>query len=45
MVDCMLSYAATQLVDEVTDCHSVEGMDMLGRIRAGGRGGAGRGWG
>ncbi|KAL4444959.1 hypothetical protein ABPG77_004009 [Micractinium sp. CCAP 211/92] len=34
MVDCMLSYAATQLVDEVTDWHSVEGMDMLERIRA-----------
>lgn len=36
MVDCMLSYAATHLVDEVTDVQSVEGMDMLERIRAGG---------
>jgi len=36
MVDCMLSYASTHLVDEVTDWHSVEGMDMLERIRAGG---------
>ncbi len=36
MVDCMLSYAATHLVDEMTDVHSVEGMDMLERIRAGG---------
>ncbi|PRW57534.1 hypothetical protein C2E21_3791 [Chlorella sorokiniana] len=34
MVDCMLSYAATHLVDEMTDVHSVEGMDMLERIRA-----------
>ncbi|KAI3438402.1 hypothetical protein D9Q98_000834 [Chlorella vulgaris] len=34
MVDCMLSYAATHLVDEVTDVQSVEGMDMLERIRA-----------
>ena len=36
MVDCMLSYAATLLVDEVTECHSVEGVDMLDRIRTGG---------
>ena len=36
MVDCMLSYAATHLVDEVTDTASVEGMDMLERIRSGG---------
>ena len=35
MVDCMLSYAATHLVDEMTDVHSVEGMDMLERIRGG----------
>ncbi|EFN57351.1 hypothetical protein CHLNCDRAFT_142716 [Chlorella variabilis] len=34
MVDCMLSYAATHLVDEVTDTASVEGMDMLERIRS-----------
>ena len=41
MVDCMLSYAATHLVDEMTDVHSVEGMDMLERIRAGEQGGNG----
>jgi hypothetical protein len=43
MVDCMLSYAASHLVDEVTDAHSVEGVDMLERIRAGGAPGEGGG--
>eukprot|EP00887_Chlorella_sp_A99_P004627 scaffold4.g4627.t1 len=33
MVDCIVSYAMTHLVDEMTDTQSVEGMDMLERVR------------
>ena len=45
MVDSILSYAATDLVNQVTDQYCKEGKEMLERIRAGaaGRGGAGRG--
>lgn len=35
MVDCMLSYALTHLVLEMSDPGSVEGRDMLERVKAG----------
>ena len=34
MVDCILSYAATELVDAMTDPYSDRGRDMLDRVRA-----------
>ena len=37
MVDCMLSYALTRLVLEMSDPGSLEGRDMLQRVAAGER--------
>ena len=33
MVDCILAYAATQLVDRMTDASSTDGRDMLDAVR------------
>jgi hypothetical protein len=44
MVDCIIAYTVTDLVERMTDPGSVEGADMLDRVRAGEPqgGGAGR---
>lgn len=37
MVDCILAYAATILVDKITDPKSTEGHEMLDLLKADGR--------
>lgn len=44
MVDCMLSYALTQLVSKMTDPTSPTAQDMLARLQAGTRRGLVAAW-